>query len=883
MRYELGYERDSFVASLPGEQSIEADNDNASAPQALSRSTKRRKNKMNKPLLTFLLTILLISMLILAPAETHVVASDSPPPDYPLAEWIESPNYTPGEERDIEYIVIHVMEGYFEGTISWFQNEASGVSAHYLVSQTGELVQMVREKDIAWHAGNLEYNQRSIGIEHEDKLKWDEPDWATEELYQSSAALVRYLCAKYDIPKDRTHIIGHNEVPGVTKPCPGPYWDWDYFMGLVQGDPSSECSVTRSHSSDFSGRYNVPATCFTDSGWAIPVPADDDGNLETHTNYDYDSPVYLSNHGFRHGGVDWVGPYSNPYDTSTPVYAIGNGTIRHLVRDYSPTTNNSRLHIEHTAANGAKFLAIYGHTYALSSLSVGNAVSKGQQIGALRQYGSPIHLHFELNTILTTTSYGAVKEGTVNPLQFLIDNPGESASPPSIAVTPRSFDRMQDVLDAMGYEYTEIPLVTLTDLAALQAYDVVFINCAGTYSPISATFGPIREFVSQGGAVYASDFAFAYIQGAFPGYVDFGGYVGPGQTTTGHIHDDGLKTYVGAETLSLVYDLGGWVPVTSVSDDVTTYVSHTVSYGGASHPNTPAVVGFRYGQGHVIYTSFHNAAQDQLARKLMEYLVLIPVSGDIKAALEDSIEEKGYDVDATFVNAFGEGETKSYSYSLTEKANLVVGVNWAGSVVTLSVMGPDGTTYGPVSSSSPPLFIEVPGATPGLWTMTVTGNELPYTNYPIVLMLGSIPTPTISSSLELDPDTMNLQARAKWITAYIELPEGYAAEDIDMGTVRLLCNGSELYADWGEVQDGVLMVKFDWATVAGWFEGLHDEEVELTVAGEVDGVEFEGTDTIRVIDPPRPGTGPTQAYYAIPLYFVDPCRPRARWPLGDSG
>ena len=161
-----------------------------------------------------------------------------PPPDYPFAEWIESPNYTPADERNITYIVIHVMDGYFEGTIDWFQNPDSQASAHYLVSQEGGIVQMVREKDIAWHAGNWEYNQRSIGIEHEDKGNWDKPNWATEELYQASAALVRYLCDKYGIPKDRNHIIGHNEVPGVTKPCPGPYWDWDYFMGLVKGVPA---------------------------------------------------------------------------------------------------------------------------------------------------------------------------------------------------------------------------------------------------------------------------------------------------------------------------------------------------------------------------------------------------------------------------------------------------------------------------------------------------------------------------------------------------------------------------------------------------------------------------------------------------------------------
>ena len=104
-------------------------------------------------------------------------------------------------------------------------------------------------------------------------------------------------------------------------------------------------------------------------------------------------------------------------------------------------------------------------------------------------------------------------------------------------------------------------------------------------------------------------------------------------------------------------------------------------------------------------------------------------------------------------------------------------------------------------------------------------------------------------SVTVDPETLNLQAPAKWITAYIELPEEYAAEDIDVGTVQLIYDGSDLYADWGDVQDGVFMAKFDWATVAAWFEGLHDEEVELTVAGEVAGIEFEGAATIRVIDP----------------------------------
>ena len=60
------------------------------------------------------------------------------------------------------------------------------------------------------------------------------PDaWYTEAMYRSSARLVRYLPRKYDIPLDRQHILGHDNVPGTTTSTitgmhtdPGPYWDW---------------------------------------------------------------------------------------------------------------------------------------------------------------------------------------------------------------------------------------------------------------------------------------------------------------------------------------------------------------------------------------------------------------------------------------------------------------------------------------------------------------------------------------------------------------------------------------------------------------------------------------------------------------------------------
>ncbi len=155
--------------------------------------------------------------------------------DYPGAELIPTDNKFTRDTREIRYIVIHYMDGTLEDTIDWFKRPESEVSAHYLVGKNGRIVQMVKEKDIAWHAGD--FNEYSIGIEHEDRRGGlTDPNWATEEMYQSSAALVRYLSEKYDIPKDRTHIVGHSEISKSGKQDPGPYWDWDYYMQLVKGE-----------------------------------------------------------------------------------------------------------------------------------------------------------------------------------------------------------------------------------------------------------------------------------------------------------------------------------------------------------------------------------------------------------------------------------------------------------------------------------------------------------------------------------------------------------------------------------------------------------------------------------------------------------------------
>lgn len=160
------------------------------------------------------------------------------PGEYPSSTWVaaSSSNYTSSSRgaADIDVVVIHTTQGAYAGTISWFQNPASQVSAHYVVrASDGDITQMVAHEDTAWHAGNWSYNQRSIGIEHEGFVA--DPNTYTAAQYQASADLTRWLCDNLGIPKDRSHIIGHVEVPGATHTDPGQYWDWQHYMDLVNG------------------------------------------------------------------------------------------------------------------------------------------------------------------------------------------------------------------------------------------------------------------------------------------------------------------------------------------------------------------------------------------------------------------------------------------------------------------------------------------------------------------------------------------------------------------------------------------------------------------------------------------------------------------------
>ena len=112
------------------------------------------------------------------------------------------------------------------GTLTWFQNKKSKVSAHYVVAKNGDIYQMVKDADKAWHSGKSELagkknvNKFSIGIE----IVGTGDDGYTDEQYKSVIYLCKKLMKKYDISKDR--IVGHKDIAPGRKIDPKDF-DWN--------------------------------------------------------------------------------------------------------------------------------------------------------------------------------------------------------------------------------------------------------------------------------------------------------------------------------------------------------------------------------------------------------------------------------------------------------------------------------------------------------------------------------------------------------------------------------------------------------------------------------------------------------------------------------
>ena len=105
-------------------------------------------------------------------------------------------------------------------------DEAVEVSAHYLISEQGDIIQLVDEDMRAWHAGAgawgdvTDVNSHSIGIELANT--GDAPFAAAQ--MDALEGLLGGVQGRWAIPAER--IIGHSDMAPVRKHDPGPRFDW---------------------------------------------------------------------------------------------------------------------------------------------------------------------------------------------------------------------------------------------------------------------------------------------------------------------------------------------------------------------------------------------------------------------------------------------------------------------------------------------------------------------------------------------------------------------------------------------------------------------------------------------------------------------------------
>ena len=150
--------------------------------------------------------------------------------------WTPSPNF--GERQlPISMLVLHYT-GMTDGpsAIDWLANPKSGVSAHYVVEEDGQVVHMVREEQRAHHAGRSHWrgvtdvNSASIGIEivnpgHE----WGYRPFPQEQM-SALIPLVAEIVRTYSI--EPRNVVGHSDVAPARKEDPGELFDWEGLAKL---------------------------------------------------------------------------------------------------------------------------------------------------------------------------------------------------------------------------------------------------------------------------------------------------------------------------------------------------------------------------------------------------------------------------------------------------------------------------------------------------------------------------------------------------------------------------------------------------------------------------------------------------------------------------
>lgn len=140
-------------------------------------------------------------------------------------DWVGTTNFN---LRKPNYVIIHhTAQDSLAQTLRTFTLPRTSVSSHYVISEEGEIYQMLNDYYRGWHAGagkwgnNTDLNSSSIGIELENNGF----EAFSEAQITSLIELLKVLKERHGIPT--ANFIGHSDIAPSRKVDPNVNFPWE--------------------------------------------------------------------------------------------------------------------------------------------------------------------------------------------------------------------------------------------------------------------------------------------------------------------------------------------------------------------------------------------------------------------------------------------------------------------------------------------------------------------------------------------------------------------------------------------------------------------------------------------------------------------------------
>lgn len=319
-----------------------------------------------------------------------------------------------------------------------------------------------------------------------------------------------------------------------------------------------------------------------------------------------------------------------------------------------PTEN---MPVDTTGAVAGRVCAPTGDAWLENAYVYTNLVDENGRITGIRETYSDPDGYFVLTRVPEQSAVTVyIQKGTYQTRFETSVKKGEvtrQEEPPCLdplsinaAVVAGSYDSFSSLLEELGVTnygiidgaQPEAVQAFFGDLPGLLGYDVVCLNGGMEESllltdPVFAE--NLAEYVRAGGALFATDWSYDWVERSFPEAIDFLGddalldsaQRGVAEVVSASVVDQALAGYIGDTSVELRYDLAFWPVVEGAVGQVVIHVTGDIqSYDEMSNPTdiagAPLLLSFSAGYGTVVFSTFRGESNltDDTAR-ILQYML----------------------------------------------------------------------------------------------------------------------------------------------------------------------------------------------------------------------------------------------------------------------